>query len=151
MSNICELKDLPAQPTLTVRTTLAVEDMPQFLGKTFGSIVQYVTGLGHQPAGAAFVAYYNMDMQHLDIEAGFPLSTPLAGKNEIKAGEIPAGKYASTLHIGPYSDCALAYDALTKWVAENGYQASGIAYEMYFDGPETPPEKTRTEILFPLK
>jgi hypothetical protein len=44
---------------------------------------------GEQPAGPAFVAHHNMDMQNLDIEQGFPVSKPLPAKGEIQPGEIP--------------------------------------------------------------
>jgi effector-binding domain-containing protein len=150
MTYTCELKELPARPTLSVRTILAAQDLPPFLGKTYGGIVAYLMSLGKEPVGMPFVAYYNMDMQSLDIEAGFPLVEAVPGKGELKSGEFPAGKYASTLYTGPYSDCAPAYDELAQWIAQQGYTPTGVAYEMYFDGPETPPEKTRTEILFQL-
>jgi len=42
--------------------------------------------LGEKPLEAAFAAYYNMDMENLDVEMGFPVAKPLAGRGEIKAG-----------------------------------------------------------------
>ena len=38
-----------------------------------------------------FAAYYNMDMSALDVEAGFPVSKNLPGKDNIKAGKIDGG------------------------------------------------------------
>jgi effector-binding domain-containing protein len=46
---------------------------------------------------------------------------------------------------------APAYDELAEFIIDHGYESTGVAYEFYFDPPETPPEKTRTLILFPLK
>jgi effector-binding domain-containing protein len=35
---------------------------------------------------------------------------------------------------------------------ENGYQPTGVAYEVYLNDPdETPPEELQTQIAFPLK
>jgi effector-binding domain-containing protein len=92
-----------------------------------------------------------MDMQNLDIEIGFPVARKIAGKGDIRASEFPGGKLASVLHIGPYDQCVRAYDALTQWVKDRGYAATGVAYEIYFSPPETPPQEIRAEIVFPLK
>ncbi|MBI5031994.1 MAG: GyrI-like domain-containing protein [Chloroflexi bacterium] len=151
MSHNCEIKEQPAQPALIVRTHAAVQDLPQLFGKTYGDIMQYMTELGEQPAGMPFAAYYNMDMQNLDIEIGFPVARKLAGKGNIQAGEFPGGKLATTLHIGPYDQCGAAYNDLSNWIKEHGYEPTGIAYEVYMDGPDTPPQKIRTQIIYPLK
>lgn len=147
----CEIKDQPAQPTLSVRTHAAVQDLPVVIGKVYGSIAQYLGELGEEPAGMPFVAYFNMDMQNLDLEIGFPVKKKLGGKGEIQASEVPAGKYATTLYVGPYDKCQGAYDALNAYIKEKGFEATGAAYEYYHDGPEVPPEKTRTTIVLPLK
>jgi effector-binding domain-containing protein len=107
--------------------------------------------LGVPPAGAPFVAYFNMDMQNLDMEIGFPVMQPLPGKGEVQASQIPAGKAATCLHTGPYPEIESAYKALSNWVAEKGYTPTGVAYEFYLNDPgETPPQELQTQILFPL-
>jgi effector-binding domain-containing protein len=152
MTYYCELKEMPAQHTLYLRTTTAYQNLPQFFGAAYSAIFQHLGTLQQQPAGPPYAAYYNMDMQNLDVEAGFPVSGLLAGKGEIKAGEIPAGKYTTCLYIGPYDGIASAYTALTQWIQENKYEPSGIAYELYLDDPtNTPPQELKTQILFQLK
>lgn len=147
----CELKQQPAQPALTVRLHAAVQDLPQLFGQTYGAIMQYLGELGEQPTGMPFAAYYSMDMQDLDIEIGFPVAHKIADKGEIHASEFPGGKLASVMHVGPYDQVGPAYDILTKWVKDHGYEATGVAYELYYSEPTVPPEETRTEIVFPLK
>jgi len=122
------------------------------LGEAYGRIAAYLAGSGEIPAGAPFTAYYNMDMQDLDVEIGFPVSKPLAGKDDIRASEIPGGKLAFALHTGPYSECGPAYEALTQFVKEHGFEATGVAYEFYLNDPqETPQAQLQTQIVFPLK
>ncbi len=86
MSYQCELVNRSTQPTLTIRTRTAVQNLPQVLGPAYGAILQYAGQLGVQPCGAPFVAYHNMDMQDLDIEIGFPFAQELTG-----LGEYPGG------------------------------------------------------------
>ena len=152
MSYHCEIKELPVIPTLSVRTRTAVQELPKTMRKAFGAIVQYLVEIGEQPDSPAYAAYYNMDMQNLDVEIGFPVSKNLPDKNDIKASKIPAGEYASCVFTGPYSDIEPAYNALSLWIKENGYEVIGIAYEFYLNDPAvTLPSELKTEILFPLK
>jgi effector-binding domain-containing protein len=99
--------------------------------KAYGAIVQHLGEIGEQPESPAYAAYYNMDMQNLDVEMGFPVSKQLPGKNDVKASNIPAGKYASSVFTGPYSEFEPAYNALSQWIKENGYEVTGTAYELY--------------------
>jgi effector-binding domain-containing protein len=152
MAYQCEVKEQSAQPTLSIRTRTSVEELAQVFGQAFGAIAQHLCDLDEQPAGPPFAAYYNMDTQDLDVEIGFPVSKRLAGKGSIHEGEIPAGKIATCVHVGPYSDIAPAYAALSEWIEAQGYEATGLAYEMYLNDPnETPPAELMTQIAFPLQ
>jgi len=152
MSYKCEVKEQTTQPTLAIRTRVSVQDLPQTLGEAYGAIAQYLGELGEQPAGPPFAAYHNMDMQNLDVEIGIPVSKKLAGRDDIQASEIPSGKAATCLHVGPYAEIEPAYTALSEWMKDNGYKATGVAYEIYLNDPEeTPPQELQTQIVFPLK
>lgn len=147
MSFKCELMELASQPALSIRLRTAAQDLPQVFGKGYGEIAQYLGEVQEQPAGSPFAIYYNMDMQDLDVEFGFPVSTSLTGRGNIHASETPGGKSASCLHVGPYSDVEPTYNALFQWINDNGYEANGVAYEMYLNDPyQTPPEKIETQI-----
>ena len=152
MTYQCEILDQSEQPVLSIRTRSAVQNLPQVLGASWGAIMQYMGQMGEQPVGPPFVAYYNMDMQDLDSEVGFPVGSVLAGKGEVGASRIDAGPGATCLHTGPYSDLEPAYTALTKWMQEHGHEAAGVSYEYYLNDPdETPPEQLQTRVVFPLK
>ena len=148
----CELKEQPAQPTLAIRTRASVEELEHVLGEAYGTIGRYLEELEEPCAGPPYTAYYNEDMQDLDIEIGFPVAHELPGRGEIQAGEIPGGKIATCLHTGPYDQVGPAYEAISRWMEENGYEPAGPAYEIYLNDPEeVPPEELQTLIMFPLK
>jgi effector-binding domain-containing protein len=148
-----ELKERETQPVLSIRKTTSVGNLPQELGKAYGSIIQYLGELGEQPVEAAFTAYYNMDMEHLDVEMGFPVSGRLEGKGEIKQGEIPAGRYVECMYKGSYEKVGpIVYETMSKWMAENGLEATGTAYEFYYNSPADVPEsELLTKVMFPVK
>ncbi|MCU0724076.1 MAG: GyrI-like domain-containing protein [Planctomycetes bacterium] len=151
MDVVCGVKAQAAQCTLVVRTKTAVQELPAALGKTYAAIGVYLAELGERPAGPPFVAYHNRDMACLDVEIGFPVARPLPSRGEILPGSIPAGRVASCIYTGPYAGMAPAYEALAEWMEENGYEACGIAYEIYWSDPaRTRPEKLKTQIVFPI-
>lgn len=148
----CEILDQPAQPVLSIRGRTSVQDLPRFLGETYDKIVQYLGRLGEAPAGPPFCGYFNMDMQNLEVEAGFPVARALPGEGEIQFCELPAGKAAVGQLIGPYTLLNQAYEALTQFVNFQGYEPTGEAYEFYLnDSQYVPPEELSTRIVFPLK
>lgn len=147
-----EIKEQDPQPTLSIRSRTPIQGLPRLLGESYGKIAGYLAELGEQPAGAPFAAYHNMDLHDLDVEIGFPVTKAIEGKGEIQASQVPGGKLGYALHTGPYGDIAPAYDALTQFVKEKGYEPTGVSYEFYLNDPEeTPQDQLQTQIVFPLK
>ena len=146
----CELKEFPTQPTLTKRFRTPLQQMQARLGEVYSAVIQHLEILGQAPSGAPFVAYYNMDMQDLDIEAGFPVKSPLPGNANVQASVIPRGVYVVCHYTGAYEGLAPAYEALSRFAAERDYAPSGVAYEWYLSSPDVPPEQLKTDIAFPV-
>ncbi|MEZ4668108.1 MAG: GyrI-like domain-containing protein [Anaerolineae bacterium] len=146
----CEIKQQAAQQALSIRFRAAVQDLPKHFGRVYGQIMQYLETLGEQHTGA-FAAYYNMDMQYLDVEAGCPVLKPLPGSGEIKATVIRGGTVAVCHYTGPYDAMPPVYEQLMQFVKEQGYVINGPAYEWYLNGPdEVPPEQLKTDIVLPV-
>jgi len=152
MTYKCEVIERPAQLTIGIHTHSPVQDLPQLIPQSYQIIAEYLGQLGQNPSGAPFAAYYNMDMQNLDVEIGFLSASKVAGKGSIQPGSMPGGKAASCLHVGPYSTIGNAHDALHRWVAEKGYESVGVYYEIYLNNPaDTPPDALQTQIFTLLK
>lgn len=89
----------------------------------------------------------------LDLEPAFALTVGVVAPRPaaIPAGaverELPAGEWASTLHVGPYDELPLAYAALLEHVRERGHDAAGPIVESYLSDPAvTPPTELVTRI-----
>jgi effector-binding domain-containing protein len=147
-----EVRSMEERPTLVIRTFTPVEKLPEVMGSTYGEIMQVMVSSGVQPAGPPFAVYHNMDMSNLDVEIGFPVAKTVAGGGRVKAGKLPGGKAAVTLHVGPYGKIGEAYNRLTAFIKEQGMEPESFCYEFYLNDPdETPPEELKTEIYFPVK
>lgn len=141
-----------SQPSVSVRTRSAVTDLPKVIGSVYGEIMGYLGQSGQHPAGPPYVAYFNMDMQDLDLEIGFPVAEALPGAGRVQPAEVPGGKQLSCIHTGPYNTIEHAYQALMQEVSEKGYNPTGAAYEFYLNDPgDTPEDKLMTKVVLPLR
>ena len=148
----CDIESRSAQPVIALRRTTSANDLSAVFGESYGLLGAYLAEVGEAPAGPPYACYFNMDMENLDVEIGFPVGSVLPGKGEVYSRELPQGEYASCLFIGTYREIESAYDALGQWVEEQGRKASGEAYEYYLNDPgDTAPEDLQTLIVFPLE
>lgn len=141
----------PERPVLYIRTTTTVANLKNALADAYGRIIAYIGTIGGLTEGPAYAAYYNMDMQHLEVEMGFVVVHPLKGAGDIVAGSVPAGAKAVATHTGPYTTMEKTYAAMTAWMQANNLHPTGLVYEFYHNGPQEVPEsQLRTTIEFPL-
>lgn len=129
-----------------------MEELPKIIGENYMKIVAYMKELGESPVHEPYTAYHNMDMQDLDVEMGFPLDIPLPGKGDITAGEIPAGWVVAYLYQGVYAGMEPVYNEMFTWIAEHGYESTGVYYEYYLNSPmEVPESELLTRIELPVR
>lgn len=149
------IEEAEALTSLSVRKHTSVEKLPGEIGMAYGAIMNYLTELGDVEqlvSGMPYVAYYNLDMEDLDVEMGFPTTQAFPDKEEVKASQIPAGKWLTAMYKGPYAQMASTYEEMSQYMAEQGLEASGIVYEYYYNSPEEVPEnELLTKIAFLLK
>jgi len=126
MSYPCEAREQPAQRTLTIRTRTPVEKIGAVLERSHGAIAQYLGELGECPAGPPFAAYYNEDMQDLDVEIGFPVAREPPRRSDVQPDQIPGGQVATCLYTGPFSGVAQAYETLAEWMTEHGHETHQV-------------------------
>ena len=124
MDLCCEVLDHPEQPTLTVKTTTSLRELPQFLVASYQAIVGYLGTLGREPAGPSFCMYHNLDVEHLQVEAGFAVQPGLEGWKEVQPGALPAGRWLTCMHQGPYDTVPATYEFINRWMAESNHQPS---------------------------
>jgi effector-binding domain-containing protein len=144
MSYGIELVETAVQPVLSIKTVTSVDQLPIVIGKAFEDIFRHLYEIGEQAADMPFVAYYNLDMEALDIEIGVGVEHVLEGHEQISPGEVPAGKKVVGMYQGPYSGLSSIYDAMNQWMADQGIEPTGVVYEYYFNSPE---EVSESELL----
>lgn len=139
-------------PFLFTHRQVKPEAIAEALGAMFGSVFQHATAQGIPFAGPPTARYPSFGPGLVTIEAGMPIAVPADGEGDIKAGSLPGGDVARTIHQGPYDDLNLGHEAVQKWLTENNEEAGGSPWEVYLTDPgEVPdPAEWLTEINWPL-
>ncbi|MBL8162420.1 MAG: MerR family transcriptional regulator [Anaerolineae bacterium] len=117
-----------------------------------------LSGQGVQVIPPPICVYHDQEFKptDLDVEFAFPvaasvnLSVPLEGGRSLRTVDLPAIEQAACIiHMGDYSQFELSYEALARWIMENGYRIIGPSREIYLSAP-TDPNGPVTEIQFPV-
>jgi len=87
----------------------------------FGELFGLLAGQGVPPAGAPFLRYHLFDLdRELLIDAGIPVEgdfTLDGAGDDILTDVLPAGRYATVDHVGPYDGLVQATSDLLDWAA----------------------------------
>jgi effector-binding domain-containing protein len=151
---------IPAQVASEKEFRAAVDrDFPELFG--------WFRDNGIQPAGPPFIRYLEVagDGQPLRFELGAPTTANVSGGGTVHADALPAGRYATLVHTGPYNsaeapDLSDARAELLEWVRGQGIElngsetARGAAFEAcverYLTNAAIEPDwsKWRTELAY---
>jgi AraC family transcriptional regulator len=149
------VRELPTIPVAALPHHGNYQEIPG----TFVRLVTMAGALGLLgPDTRSFGIYYD-DVQSTPVEAlrsDACVSVPddWTPSGELQRREIRGGRYAVTLHVGPYSELERQYTWLYgTWLPQSGEEpADAPCVEVYLnDARVVPPVELRTEIWLPLR
>ena len=157
MNSEPKIDERAEQPYMGIRTVTPWQQLPTLIPRFIGEVFGFLGQQGIEPRGAPFIRYHVIDMDgELDIEVGVPIARSAAGDRRVQAGSLPAGRYTSLIHTGPYDQLVQANRALLDWIASTGAtidqrptprgDAFGSRYESYLSEPDEKPERTEVAI-----
>lgn len=150
----CRIEKVQRTPVASIRKKIKMQDIGRELAHMLPAVMQHLNSVNVAPAGAPFTRYYGDVRQPLvEVEAGIPVTEAIKGKDEVHPGELPAGRVATTWHIGPYHELSKSYARLEAWMKQQQLEPDGAPWEIYWTDPglEQDPAKWRTQILWPVK
>ena len=151
-----EIKQLPALRVAAVRHIGPYNE----IGKAFDRLGQIAGPAGLiTPPATEMLALFHDDpdstpLDQLKSDAGITVPADATLPAGLTEQHVPAGTYASAIHVGSYEHLPDAWARLkSEWLPASGRRPdrSGPSYEVYLNNPmTTPKEELRTEIRMPV-
>jgi len=148
--------EIARQPEHRVGTVRHIGPYIQ-ISEAFARLGDLAAPLFERP-GAMMVALFHDDpdttpADQLRSEAGVVVEEGVPLPDGLTEQKIPAGEYASTIHVGPYEQLGDTWARfMGEWLPASGRRMGpGVSYEIYHNTPmDTPKDQLRTEIRIPL-
>jgi effector-binding domain-containing protein len=142
---------------IRVASVRGVVPTPPEQGGLWDELESHLARQGVRPTGACFTLYHDDEYRERDwdVEVCEPIDADPGVTQRVKVWTLPAEEsLACTIHHGPFVTLSEAYQAIGKWITDNGYRIVGPCREFYLeppsDGSQTDP-RTVTEIQFPVE
>jgi effector-binding domain-containing protein len=150
-----------AQAYVAIREAVTMETISEIADR-IPEVFGWLGARGVEPTGAPFLKYNVIDMgRRLEIEAGVPVAAEVAGEGDVLAGVLPAGRYATVRHVGPFDQLVDVTAALLDWAAKQGLewdvvdtdegQRWGCRLEIYETDPRAEPDMSKWETVLAFK
>jgi effector-binding domain-containing protein len=155
-----QIQQREALPYLAIRSEVT-DGVPAVADTAFPQLFAWLGQHGVEPTGPPFIRYLEVDEagEPLEIEVAAPVNGAQQGDGPVRAGLLPAGRYATLLHTGPYRhedvpDLTDAQAALKTWTEEQGIATGrpsnrgmtlAACVEHYNVGPPTERDWTKWE------
>jgi DNA-binding transcriptional MerR regulator len=141
-----------------VATVRGVVPTPPDQRSLWDTLMGYLQQKDARMMGPPMAIYHDPEFkeQDWDIEVVMPLNEELAPSQSVNVYELPgAEKMACVVHTGPFATIGEAYDAVAKWIDQNGYHIIGPARELNLRLPDKLGDQndpnTVNEIQFPVE
>jgi effector-binding domain-containing protein len=113
--------DRTEQPYIAIRALVTMQELGQVLPGLHPQAYQWLGTHGGQPTGPPFWKYNVVDMdRQLEVEVGVPVATAMSGDDRVLAAILPAGRYATLVHVGHPAGLEGATRTLLDWAAQQG-------------------------------
>jgi effector-binding domain-containing protein len=147
--------ELTAMPILVVTETSSPVDtasISKAYADGYSRIAKFMAKNKLHQQGAPLGIDGQMTETSFTFQAGIPIDRgEVSADDTVKLAQSYAGKALKTTHVGPYDTLPKTYDAFRAYVIAHGYTPNGAIVSWYIDDPgNTPPEKLRTEMYWPI-
>jgi len=137
-----------SDPTYTavIRSRARTEELSKFVRAACGEVWSFARSAGLPKPGRHVALYLNDG----SVEAGAEVFEKFSGNDRVQCSLLPAGRVATTVHLGPYARLGAAHAAIREWCAQQGHRLSGVSWEIYGHWLErwnTDPSKIRTDVF----
>lgn len=147
-----EVRDIAATTAVAITGTVALSELVEWWLAATRELADALNGAGTAASGPLGASYDHAIFADERGEATvwFPIERPVQAAGRVRTIEVPAGRFAVTVHGGPDSALDDTYAALGRFVAEAGISRDGPVRERYLAGVLDDPAPLVTEVSWPV-
>jgi effector-binding domain-containing protein len=162
MSTAPQITERAEQPYVAVKAQVTMQNISAIADR-IPEVFGWLAAHGVAPAGAPFLKYNVIDMARLlEIEAGVPVAAVVDGDSSVLSGVLPAGRYATVIHVGHPAKLVDTTGELLAWAPSKDLvfdvsqtdagERWGSRLEIYLTDPGQEPDldKWETQLAFRL-
>jgi effector-binding domain-containing protein len=146
-----------ARPYAGIRARVSMGGLSAAVDEAFPELFGWLAAHDVPAAGPPFIRYLVIDMAaELQIELAVPVSADISGAERVQPGVLPAGRYVSLRHTGPYDGLVASNAALQQWARQQGLvfdswdTSAGSVWrgraEHYLTNPSAEPDPAKWEV-----
>jgi DNA-binding transcriptional MerR regulator len=141
------IKSLPATRLVARTATLDPDRLGEHIGPMFAAVAE---GIGHVPGALATpIATYAVTEAGMDVAVGYGYAGAApAGAQVI---DLPAVDAVCGVHLGSMATIGESWQALHRWIVENGHEFAGPCRELYLRAEGEDQSDWVTELQQPIR
>jgi effector-binding domain-containing protein len=148
-----------AQPYVGLRATTTMAGLSTVLDAQWPRVFGWLDEQGIAVTDPPVLRYLSVDMEHqLVIDLGVPMTQPVTPGGGLHVDELPAGRWVTLRHVGPYDGLVAANARVQEWAEQQGlrFATDGTTWrgrvEHYVSDPqEVPPDEWVTTVDYLLR
>jgi DNA-binding transcriptional MerR regulator len=152
------LRPVEAADLLTAERRLTVDRLPAFIADAAARIEAHLAGCGATATGPLRVIYHGMVTEDGDgpVEVAVPFTGTVPAVDDLRVRRQAAGSEACTAlsrRDAEFPHVLAAYDAVGRWIDDEGLRRAGSPAEVYLTSREaagTAPDAVHLEVVWPV-
>lgn len=138
MTSECSIVTVEHQPTVVVKVKVPFAEIPQAQRAARAKIDAGLPALYTGALGRTLTRWLPPSGGALDMEMGTIVTRRIEARGEIVPSELPAGRAAHTVMVGPFDGMGAAWQTLFEWCQAEKLKPAGINWEVYGPTPSDP-------------
>ena len=159
MSPIVQTTEMPDRQMLSITRHVYIGELHDHLRGSYEQLAQIIADAGVERDGKPVAIYHgHVNEEHNGpVEVGIPVESVPAVDGAVQSGVLRGGSVAYTmltLRQAHFPEILCHYDAVYKWIEENGHQTADSPREVYLTRPmddEAEMDQPFMEIAWPYK
>ena len=148
MISKCSVVTVEKQLTAVMKAKVPFAEIPQAQRSARAAIDAGLPLLEAGAVGLTCTRWLPPQGGALDMEMGSIVTRPIAASGDIVPSELPAGRAAHYVMVGPFDGMGAAWQALFEWIQAEKLQPAGINWEVY--GPTAADPAQQETYLYAL-